>query len=80
MYYFYVLHSGRDDSHYYGSTTNLKNRLQEHLDGNVTSTRYRRPVRLIYYEAYETMELARLREKQVKASGSIRVALHKRIG
>ncbi len=33
----------------------------------------------MYYEAYGTIEKARIREKQVKQSGAIRTNLHKRI-
>jgi hypothetical protein len=34
---------------------------------------------LIYYEAYEHLQQARVREQQVKSSGSIRKQLHKRL-
>lgn len=79
MYYFYVLLSESDGKHYYGSTQNLRRRYTEHQDGEVTATKHRRPLRLVYYEAYESLKAARLREKQVKTGGSIRLALHKRI-
>lgn len=64
--------------YYYGSTKNLKIRFAEHVKGNVSSTRYRRPLVLIYYEAYQEHSQAIFREKQVKASGAIRASLHKR--
>lgn len=79
MYYFYILKSDIDHGHYYGSTNNLKRRVSEHILGEVKSTKYRLPMKLVYYEAYETIEQARTREQQVKHSGSIRVALIKRI-
>ena len=79
MYYFYTLISMKDKEYYYGSTTDLKRRVIGHNIGKVTATQYRRPLRLTYYEAYESLDKARLREQQVKSSGSIRVALHKRI-
>ncbi len=79
MYYFYILLSEKDDKYYYGSTINLRRRAKDHAEGKVTATRHRRPIRLIYYEAYEDLVNARLREKQVKASGSIRSALNRRI-
>jgi putative endonuclease len=79
MYYFYVLKSELDNKFYYGSTNDLKRRLNEHENGKVTSTMYRLPIKLVYYEAYLALEQARLREKQVKESGSIRAALIRRI-
>jgi putative endonuclease len=79
MYYFYVLQSQKDNQYYYGSTTDLKRRVKEHNSGDVTATKYRQPLRLVYYEAYEELQFARLREKQVKKSSSIRTALNKRI-
>jgi putative endonuclease len=79
MYYFYVLKSELDNKFYYGSTNDLKRRLNEHENGKVTSTMYRLPIKLVYYEAYPALEQARLREKQVKESGSIRAALIRRI-
>lgn len=79
MYYFYVLLSDVDAGYYYGSTTDLKRRVAEHQDGKVHSTSYRNPLKLVYYEAFLTISAARVREKQVKKSSSIRSALHKRI-
>lgn len=79
MFYFYVLLSGTDNKHYYGSTTDLRRRFQEHVQGKAPATKYRRPLRLVYYEAYEQERAARLREMQVKKSSSIRKALQKRL-
>ncbi|MBI2990171.1 MAG: GIY-YIG nuclease family protein, partial [Candidatus Magasanikbacteria bacterium] len=59
MYYFYVLLSEKDQKLYYGYTSDLDNRVQDHVNGKVVSTRNRRPIRLIYYEAYCTEALAR---------------------
>jgi putative endonuclease len=79
MYYFYVLLSEKDLKHYYGSSSDLKRRFQEHSKGEVASTKYRRPLRLVYYEAYEHLQQARKREQQVKTSGSVRVQLLARL-
>lgn len=79
MYYFYVLKSEKDLKYYYGSTTDLKNRFNDHNQGKVLSTKFRRPLRVIYFEAYETISQARQREQQVKYSGSIRKQLHNRL-
>jgi len=47
-------------------TSNLKVRLQEHNEGQVKSTYYRRPFALIYYEAYCSFEDAKTRERKLK--------------
>jgi putative endonuclease len=39
MYYVYVLRSQLDGKLYIGYTTNLRNRIQEHNTGEVTSTK-----------------------------------------
>jgi putative endonuclease len=51
MDYVYLLLSEKDCRFYTGSTNDLKRRLYEHNSGNVRSTRNRRPLKLIYYEA-----------------------------
>lgn len=79
MFYFYILQSTKDKAYYYGSTTNLKRRVNEHISGKVESTCNRLPLKLVYYEAYVTDGVARLRERQVKKSGSIRKTLTNRI-
>ena len=79
MYYFYILKSDIDSGYYYGSTSDLKRRVLEHQRGKVFATSYRKPLTLVYYEAYTNIDAARMREKQVKQSSSIRKALHVRI-
>ncbi len=51
-----------------GSTGDLKRRFQEHAGGKVESTRHRRPLALIAYEAYLTKPEAERREKFLKTS------------
>jgi putative endonuclease len=51
MYYTYVLLSKKDRKLYTGYSKNLKLRFKQHQDGRVDSTKYRRPLLLIYYEA-----------------------------
>ena len=65
--YTYVLWSGKDDQMYTGSTNNLKLRLEAHKTGKVKSTKHRRPLTLIYYEACLTEADARRREKVLKS-------------
>lgn len=51
MFYTYVLYSLRDRRWYTGATGNLMERMHQHEKGAVLSTRHRRPLRLVYYEA-----------------------------
>lgn len=78
MFYVYVLKSKKDKKFYIGFTPDLRLRLQKHNNGKVPSTSYRRPLELIYYEAYKDKETAIRREKQLK-SGKVHMALKKRL-
>jgi putative endonuclease len=51
---------------YAGYTENLKLRFEEHTKGYVESTRNRRPLKLIYYEACLDQNDAIRREKYLK--------------
>jgi putative endonuclease len=57
-----------DGNLYIGYTTNLKNRLQKHQNGEVLSTSPRRPFELIFYEGYKNMEDAKRGEGYLKTS------------
>ena len=50
FYYTYVLQSLKDHKYYYGFTNNLKSRIEQHNKGQVESTKYRRPLKLVYFE------------------------------
>jgi len=50
MYYTYVLLSLKDGEWYTGAASDLKACLSDHGQGEVTSTRFRHPLRLIDYE------------------------------
>jgi len=49
--------------------------IQEHANGEVTSTKCRLPLKLIYYEVYENETDARLREKYLKSGGRAKANL-----
>ena len=68
MFYVYILKSLKDGNFYIGYSSNLKRRIQEHSNGKVKSTRNRRPLKLICYEAYLDKETALRREKYLKTS------------
>ncbi|MEK7655499.1 MAG: GIY-YIG nuclease family protein [Patescibacteria group bacterium] len=72
FYYTYVLYSQKDHKLYKGFTSDLKNRIKEHNQGNVTSTAYRRPLILIYYEAGLSREDSSRREKYLKSTAGSR--------
>ena len=64
MYYVYVLYSTKDRKKYTGYTKDLKLRLEMHEQGKVESTKSRRPLKLIYYEACLKREDAK-KEKNI---------------
>jgi putative endonuclease len=66
MKYAYVLLSERDRRFYIGNTGDLRERLQQHNKGQVRSTAYRRPLRLVYYEGCLSGDDARRRERYLK--------------
>jgi len=66
-YAVYVLRSIKDDKKYIGMTSNIDNRLRDHEDGLVKSTRNRRPLNLIYKEYYKSRKEAEKREKFFKS-------------
>ena len=78
MFYTYVLLSEKDNNFYVGFTKDLNNRIDQHNKGNVPSTVYRRPFKLVYYEACLNETDALKREKYLK-SGYGRRYLKKRL-
>ncbi|MBI5742458.1 MAG: GIY-YIG nuclease family protein [Candidatus Niyogibacteria bacterium] len=66
FYYVYVLKSSKDGKFYTGYTKNLKSRFEKHSKGLVKSTKERRPLKLVYYEACLNQQDATHREKYLK--------------
>lgn len=66
MYYTYVLRSEKDSNFYTGYTKDLKLRFERHQKGNIKSTKDRRPLKIIYYEACLNQCDATHREKYLK--------------
>ncbi|MDO8496310.1 MAG: GIY-YIG nuclease family protein [bacterium] len=79
MFYFYVLKSTKDNELYFGYTEDLKNRLSQHNSGKVPSTRLKKPLILIYYEAYRSQSDAKHREYSIKLRGNAYLQLKRRI-
>lgn len=81
MYYVYILQSKLNTNHIYiGSSNNLIKRFKEHNQGREISTKRYKPWIVVYYEAYRTEKLARLREKALKSHGNAMKELKKRAG
>lgn len=76
MYYVYILLC-KDHRTYIGCTNNLKDRLLRHNNGYIEATKYRIPVMLISYFAFNNENTAFNFEKYLK-SGSGRAFMKKR--
>lgn len=66
-FYVYILKSTADEKWYTGCTNDLRKRFNQHQKGQVTSTKKRLPVELIYYEMCLNQEDAYNREKYLKS-------------
>jgi putative endonuclease len=66
MWFQYILEC-RDGSYYIGVTKDIVQRLNKHNAGKGAKyTRSHRPVRLVYYEEYNSEAEARRRERELK--------------
>jgi len=65
--YVYILKCS-DNTYYTGITSNLKNRITQHQSGfyKESYTYKRRPVELVFYAEFTTIEIAIEKEKQIK--------------
>jgi putative endonuclease len=68
LYWIYVLESKVDGNKYVGYTSSINQRLKEHTDGKVLSTKNRRPFELIYIEGCLDRSDANRREKYLKTT------------
>ena len=59
--------SQRNGTLYVGVTSDIKKRLEEHNSGKVSTTRNRRPLKLIYWEGCLNQQDATHREKYLKS-------------
>lgn len=66
MFHCYILKCA-DGSYYVGHTDNMDKRFSEHQSGKFTGYTYkRRPVELMWNDAFQTREDAQAAEKQIK--------------
>lgn len=68
MYYCYILKSQIDESHYIGSTQDLKKRLEKHSNKEVTYSSSKAPFELVWYGSFRTKGLALAFERYLKSS------------
>ncbi|MBI1838856.1 MAG: GIY-YIG nuclease family protein [Candidatus Colwellbacteria bacterium] len=67
MYYVYILECA-DSSLYVGCTNDLDKRIKQHNESELGAhyTKIRRPVKLKYFEQFNTLIKARRRESEIK--------------
>jgi putative endonuclease len=79
MFYVYVLESKEDKSWYIGYSSDLKQRIKDHLSGKgARTTKLKHGWELIYYEAYKNINDAKGREIFLK-SGSGRIYVKRQL-
>ena len=67
QYYIYIMTNKRNTVLYTGVTNDLKKRVYEHKEKLVNGfTKRYNITKLVYYEVFENIESAILREKQIK--------------
>lgn len=68
FHYVYILRSLKDRLFYIGYSENLKTRVRDHNSGKNVSTKDRRPLELIFYEAFPSKKDALRRESYFKTT------------
>ncbi|PIZ96121.1 MAG: hypothetical protein COX80_02210 [Candidatus Magasanikbacteria bacterium CG_4_10_14_0_2_um_filter_33_14] len=67
IYFVYILKCS-DEKYYTGLTKNINNRIHQHINGEVTSTKHRRPLKLIFFSAFPDKYLAASFEQYLKTN------------
>lgn len=71
MHYLYILHSLSLDKFYVGSTSmSIEERLKKHLTNHDEFTSKAKDWVIVYYESYNTIQLAYVIELQIKRGKS----------
>jgi predicted GIY-YIG superfamily endonuclease len=78
MYYAYILWSKKSRNFYFGYTSDLKKRVEQHNKGTSPTTKYFRPWKLVWYAGFSTKKLAKDFEKYLK-TGSGKAFAYKRL-
>ncbi|MFC1790352.1 GIY-YIG nuclease family protein [Patescibacteria group bacterium] len=78
MFYVYLL-IDKNNKKYIGYSSDLRKRINAHLNNKVRTTKHMEKPRLFYYEAYSSKQEAKEREKKLKHFGSSYHGLLKRL-
>ena len=66
MWFVYIIKSSIKDWYYVGSTNSLERRLKEHNSGKCSSTKFYRPLDLVYKKEFDAEQDTRAYEKLLK--------------
>jgi len=77
-HYFYILECTNSNK-YYGHTNNLARRIEEHNKGEVKSTKNKRPIRLVYFEEFDSRKDACRYEMKFKNGKTRKETINKLI-
>jgi len=66
MAFVYIIQSLKNNRYYTGSTIDVKGRYKRHIDGRVKATCYLRPLKLVFYQKFDTIKEARQIEYKLK--------------
>lgn len=66
-FFVYILRSLKDEGLYIGQTNNFEKRIIRHNTGQVSSTKNRRPLEVLYTEKFNTRKESMAREKYLKS-------------
>ncbi|RKD17008.1 excinuclease ABC subunit C [Pelobium manganitolerans] len=72
MFYAYVLKSENFDYCYKGHCENLNERLKQHNSGNTKSNKFYIPFKIVYFEEFDNVKDAILKEKYFKTAAGRR--------
>ena len=66
-YFVYILQSLKDNNFYIGLTNDPERRIKQHNNGKVSSTKARRPFKILHEEQFDSRKEAREKEKFYKS-------------
>ena len=64
--YVYILQSS-SGYYYVGSTTDIDRRIKQHLQGHTATTHRMKDIKLVFKQAYDSLEQARKIERKIKS-------------
>lgn len=67
LYFVYILKC-KDNDYYTGLTTDIHRRIKDHTEGKNKSTKFKRPLKLIFYTCFPSKKLAADFEQYLKSN------------